>query len=138
MYSLGLLCLYSYIFVNYSQSVSSHFLVIIPQLILSIVWPWGNFWFWLLILLILFVMSVGGHLSAFLISSVTQSCLTLCDLMDCSTPGFPVHHQHPELAQIHVHQVCDAIEPIYPLSSTSLPAFRLSQVFSNESVFSIR
>ena len=38
-------------------------------------------------------------------SSVTQSCLTLCDPMDCSTPGFPVHHQLPELAQTHVHQV---------------------------------
>jgi len=81
-------------------SVSSHFLVIIPQLILSIVWPWGNFWFWLLILLILFVMSVGGHLSAFLISSVTQSCLTLCDLMDCSTPGFPVLHHLQRLLRL--------------------------------------
>ena len=44
------------------------------------------------------------------VSSVTQSCLTLCDPMDCSMPGFPVHHQFPELAQTHVHRVSDAIQ----------------------------
>ena len=59
-------------------------------------------------------------------SSVAQSCLTLCDHMDCSTPGFPVHHQPPELAQTHVHQVSDAIQPSHPLSFPS-PAFNLSQ-----------
>ena len=58
-------------------------------------------------------------------SSVTQSCLTLCDPMDCSVPGFPVHHQFLELAQTHVHRVSDAIQPSNPLSSTS--AFNLSQ-----------
>ena len=47
--------------------------------------------------------------------------------MDCSTPGFPVHHQLPELAQIHVHWVGDAIQSSHPLSSSSLPAFSLSQ-----------
>ena len=62
-----------------------------------------------------------------LFSSVTQSCLTLCDPMDCSTPGFPVHHQLPELTQIHVHWVGDAIQPSYPLSSSFPPAFNLSQ-----------
>ena len=60
-------------------------------------------------------------------SSVTQSCPTLCDLMDCSTPGFPVHHQLPELTQTHVHRVSDAIQPSHPLSSPSPPAFNLSQ-----------
>ena len=60
-------------------------------------------------------------------SSVAQSWLTLCNPMDCSTPGFPVHHQLPELTQTHVHQVSDAIQPSYPLSSPSLPAFNLSQ-----------
>ena len=59
-------------------------------------------------------------------SSVSQSCPTLCDPMDCSTPGLPVHHQLPELAQIHVHRVSDAIQPSHPLSSPS-PAFNLSQ-----------
>ena len=60
-------------------------------------------------------------------SSVAQSCLILCDPMDCSTPGFLVHHQLPELAQTHVHWVSDAIQAYHPLSSPSLPAFHLSQ-----------
>ena len=50
------------------------------------------------------------------VSSVTQSCLTLCDPMDCSTPGFPVRHQLPKLAQTHVHRVSEAIQPSHPLS----------------------
>ena len=57
-------------------------------------------------------------------SSVTQSCLTLCDPMDCSTPGFPVYQQLPELAQIHIHRDGDAIQLSHPLSSPSLPAFK--------------
>jgi len=61
------------------------------------------------------------------ISSVAQSCLTLCDPMDCSTPGLPVHHQLPELTQTHVHWVGDAIQPSHPLSSPSLPALNLTQ-----------
>ena len=60
-------------------------------------------------------------------SSAAQLCLTLCNPMDCSTPGFPVHHQLQELSQIHVHQVSDAIQPSHPLSSPSPPAFNLSQ-----------
>ena len=60
-------------------------------------------------------------------SSVTQSCLTLCDPMDCSTPGIPVHHQLPEFTQTHVHWVGDAIQPSHPLPSTSPPALNLSQ-----------
>ena len=60
-------------------------------------------------------------------SSVAQSCLTLCDPMDCNTPGLPVHHQLLELAQTHVHQVSDAIQPSHPLLSPSPPAFSLSQ-----------
>ena len=53
-------------------------------------------------------------------SSVTQSCPTLCNPMDYSTPGFPVHHQFPELAQTHAHQVGDAIQPSHPLFSSCL------------------
>ena len=60
-------------------------------------------------------------------SSIAQPCLTLCDLMDCSTPGFPVHHQLLKLAQTHVHQVSDAIQPSHPLPFPSPPAFNLSQ-----------
>ena len=60
-------------------------------------------------------------------SSVTHSCLTLCDPMDYSMPGLPVHDQTPELTQTHVHRVDDAIQPSHPLSSASPPAFNLSQ-----------
>ena len=60
-------------------------------------------------------------------SSVAQSCLTLWDSMDCSTSGFPVHHQLPEFTQIHVHRVGDAIQPSHPLPSPSPLAFNLSQ-----------
>ena len=59
--------------------------------------------------------------------SVAQSCPTLCDPVDCSRLDFPVHHHLPELAQIHVHWVSDAIQPSYPLWSSSPPAFYLSQ-----------
>ena len=60
-------------------------------------------------------------------SSITQSCPTFCDPMDCCTPGFPVHHQLPEPTQTHVHWVGEAIQPSHPLSSPSPPAFSLSQ-----------
>ena len=60
-------------------------------------------------------------------SSVAQSCLTLCDPMDRSTPGLPVHHQLPESTQTHAHGVSDAIQPSHPLSSPSPPALNLSQ-----------
>ena len=60
-------------------------------------------------------------------SSVTQSCPTLCDSTECSTTGFPVHHQFPELAQTYVHQIGDAIQPSYSLLSPSPPALSLSQ-----------
>ena len=60
-------------------------------------------------------------------SSVDQSCSTLCDPIDCSTPGFSVYHQLLELAQTHVHWVSDAIQASLPLSSPSLPVFNLSQ-----------
>ena len=74
------------------------------------------------------------------ISSVTQSCPTLCDPTDCSIPGFPVTHQLPELTQTHVHQVGDAIQPSHPLSPLVLPPsiFPSIRVFSNESVLCIR
>ena len=73
-------------------------------------------------------------------SSVAQLCLTLCDPMDCSTPGFPVHHQFLELAQTHVHRVNDAIQSSHPLSYPSpLPSVFLSiRVFSNESALRMK
>ena len=71
------------------------------------------------------------------IGSVAQLCLTLCNPIDCSTQGFPVHHQLPELAQTHVHQVGAVIQPSHTLSSPS-PAFPSIRVFSKESVLLIR
>ena len=77
---------------------------------------------------LLYLFSVNGHLGCFhVFSSVAQSCLTLCDPLDCSTLGFPAHHQLSELAQTHVQQVGDAIQPSHPLSSPSPHAFNLSQ-----------
>ena len=80
--------------------------------------------YWATILL-RFQQTLTHSLSQF--SSVTQSCLTLCDYMDCSTLGFPVYHQFPELTQTHIHWVSDAIQPSHPLLSPSPPAFNLSQ-----------
>ena len=73
-------------------------------------------------------------------SSVTQSCLNLCDPMDCSTPGFPVHHQLLDLAQTQVHRLNDAMQPSHLLSSLLLlhSIFPCIRVFSNESVLCIR
>ena len=71
-------------------------------------------------------------------SSVAQSCPTLCDPINCSTPGLPIHHQLPEFTQTHIHRVSDAIQPSHPLSSPSPPApnpsqhqsFPMSQLFA--------
>ena len=73
-------------------------------------------------------------------SSVSKSCLSLCNPMDCSTSGLPVHHQLLELTQTHVRQVSDAIQPSNPLLSPSpLPSiFPNIRVFSIESVLRIR
>ena len=72
-------------------------------------------------------------------SSVAQSCLTLCNPMNCSTPGLPVHHQLLEFTQTHVHRVSNAIQPSHPLSSPLLlPSIPPSiRVFSNESTLSM-
>ena len=76
--------------------------------------------------------SYGSSVFSFLknlhqFSSVAQSCLTLCNPIDCSTLGLPVHHQLPEFTQTHVHWVGDAIQPSHPLSSPSSPVVNLSQ-----------
>ena len=72
--------------------------------------------------------------------SVAQSCPTLCDPMNCGTPGLPVHHQLPEFTQTHAHRVSDAIHPSHPLSppSPSAPIPPSIRVFSNESTLHIR
>ena len=78
------------------------------------------------------------HLFQF--SSVTHSCLTLCNPMSRSTPGLPVHHQLPEFTQTHVHRVSDSIQPSHPLSSLFLlpPIPPSTRVFSNESTLRMR
>ena len=81
-----------------------------------------------------------GKFSSVQFSSVAQSCLTLCDPMNCSTPGLPVHHHLPEFTQTHVRRVSDAIQPSHPLSSPSpLPPIPPSiTVFSSESTLPVR
>ena len=78
--------------------------------------------------------------SKYQFSSVTQSCPTLCNPMNCSMPDLPVHHQFLEFTQTHVHWVSDAIQPSHPLWSPSPPTFSLSQDqgLFNESVLRIR
>ena len=73
-------------------------------------------------------------------TSVAQSCPTLCNPINCSTPGLPVHHQLPEFTQTHIHRVNDAIQPSHPLSSPSPPAPMPPSisVFSNESTLRMR
>ena len=68
-----------------------------------------------------------GETFQFSFSSVAQSCPTICDFLNHSTPGLPVHQQLPEFAQIHVHRVDEAIQPSHPLLSPSPPAPNLSQ-----------
>ena len=72
-------------------------------------------------------MQSSNEFSEVKFSPVAQSLLAFCNPMDCSTPGFPVHHQHLELTQTHVHWVSDSIQPSHPLSTPSPPAFHLSQ-----------
>ena len=82
-----------------------------------------------LIIFCILIYPVVRHMNTCLVqfSSVAQLCPILCDPMNYSTPGLPVHHQLPEFTQTHVHRVGDAIQPSHPLSSASLPAFNLSQ-----------
>ena len=81
--------------------------------------------------------SLDFHVRLF--SSVAQSCPTLCNPMNCSTPGLPDHHQLTEFTQTHVHRVGDAIQPSHPLSSLLLPSiFPSISIFSNESALHIR
>ena len=73
------------------------------------------------------MMMMRWSISSVQFSSVAQSCLTLCNPIDCSTPGIPVHHQLPEFTQTHARWLSDTIQPSHPLSSPSPPTFNLSQ-----------
>ena len=85
-------------------------------------------------------LQVVTQFSSVQFSSATQLCPTLCDPMNHSMPGLPVHHQFPESNQTHIHWVSDTIQPSHALSSPSPPALNLSQhrVFSNKSALCIR
>ena len=80
----------------------------------------------------------GGNKLTIQFSWVAPSCPILCDPMNCSMPGFPVHHQPPELAQTLIHQVGDAIQPSHPQSSPSPSAFNLSQLLLLSSFSHVR
>ena len=77
--------------------------------------------------LIIFFAAKDAEALSVQFSSVTQACPTLCNPMNCSMPGIPVHHQLPEFTQTHVHRVSDTIQPSHPLSSPSPPAPNPSQ-----------
>ena len=105
---------------------------------ISLVYMWGN---WIRVKWSNLPQSMIGRFAMCIsvqFSSVAQSCLTLCNPMNCSLPGLPVHHQLPDFTQTHVHRVGDAIQPSHPLSSLSPPApnpsqhqsFPMSQLFT--------
>ena len=106
------------------------FLLAHPSPELFILWNWNSvpsFPHPLATTIVLSMSMILTTLSSVQFSSVTQSCPTLCDLMNCSTPGFPVHHQLLEYTQTHVHRVGDAIQSSHLLSSPSLPTPNPSQ-----------
>ena len=108
------LCLNAVVWGYSVWSSSSHF---------ATTWGWQQCWEWMnrkVDLEFLYTLDIQ-------FSSVAQLCPTLCNLMDCSTPGLPIHHQLPEFTQTHVHWVSDAVQPSHPLSCPSPPAFNLSQ-----------
>ena len=95
---------------------------------IMLLWTWGGKYLFKIAFSFLFSiylkLKLLDHMLQF--SSVTQLCSTLWDSMDCSTPGFPVHHQLLELSKTHVHQFSDSIQPSHPLLSPSPPALNLS------------
>ena len=96
-----------------------------PLYLLKHMWRFRPWYFILLFQASLF--SLPNLHTSDQIRSVAQSCPTLCDPMNCSTPGLPIHHQLPEFTQTHVHRVSDAIQPSHPLLSPSPPAPNPSQ-----------
>ena len=103
--------------------------LIVLWIFLIVFWFFVFCFFFLLFLLSRLSLSVAVSFLCLIlsISSDAQSCLTCYEPMDCSSPGFPVHQQHPKLAQTHVHWVGKAVKPSYALLSPFPPAFNLSQ-----------
>jgi len=102
--------------------------------------PFHKYWEIIQSLLMQSLPKVGMAISSLIFSSVAQLCPTLCDSMNCSTLGLPVHRQLPEFTQTHIHSISDAIQPSHPLSSPSPPAPIPPSitVFSNESTLCMR
>ena len=94
---------------------------------IAFIWDWNENWLIIREMQIKTTLRLSPHTGQNQFSSVAQSCPTLCDHMNCSTPGLPVHDQLLEFTQIHVHWVSDAIQPSYRLSFPSPPAPNLSQ-----------
>ena len=118
----------------WEQSCLFYLAFILPCICTEVAWwhheaGWFGFLLWKWDYLVIFgIMLCNKYGNIYIqFSSVTQLCLTLCDPMDCSMPGLPVHHQLPESTQTHVHWVSDAIQPSHPLLSPSPPALNLSQ-----------
>ena len=100
----------------------------------------NNDQFWMCLVVKVKPDAVKNNIASIQFSSVAQLCPTLCDPMNHSTPGLPVHHLLPQFTQTHAHQVSDAIQPSHPLSSPSPPApnpFQ-HQGLSNESTLPMR
>ena len=97
-------------------------------------------WWYLIVVLTCISLIISNQFSSVQFSSVAQSCPTLCDPINHSTPGLPVHHQLPEFTQTHIHRVSDAIQPSHPLSSPSprAPISPSIRLFSNESTLRMR
>ena len=128
---------------TWSQQESS---LLSMMLVVSFLSRWESFLLFLVYLQFISWMGAGSCRCFFYscwsvqFSSVTQSCRTLCDPMNCSMPGLPVHHQLPEFTQTHVHRGNDVIQPSHPLLSPSPPAPipPSIRVFSNESTLRMR
>ena len=119
MYNFNILEASSVIFAFYLSNCSVYENIIFPPLYTphSLINPWQ----------FCYAITLEAMLCSVQFSSVAQLCTTLCNPMNRSTPGLPVHHQLPEFTQTHVHRVSDAIQPSHPLSSPSLPAPNPSQ-----------
>ena len=133
LYNLTNCCRETVIFFFFCKSrgikVASHSLLIFPTLPKKLcILPYNYYPFGVPLLYAAYsYFFFPGFLQRWWCCSVTHPCPSLCNSMDCSTPGFHVHRQLPELAQTHVHSVSDAIQPSHLLLSPSPPAFNLSQ-----------
>ena len=129
-YSVNHKLLTKTIFYLKELSIQNYLAILLPFIVLYDIWP-VVFWVSKTLNHVIFLRQSRIHIE---FSSVTQSCPTLCDPMNRSMPGLPVHHQLLEFTQTHVHRVGDAIQPSHPLSSPSPPA-RGSKIISEMTIW---